>query len=253
VALLAAVAFTAACSAGGSLPGAETAGNASSTALAGNWEWKTTSQGGGKSSFAMGPIAQSGNALRATMRITSDCFPGFPVARLEGAVSGDGLTFTSETVDGTTLSATVVTNGRGSASGTFRISGACADHGSITMSRVPIVTGSYRGTAVADSSGASAGVSVALKQSASADAKGLYRLSGAITFTDSPCLASGELDPWGIMLGSTLAFGVTKGDASVTIGGRYVNPSSNSSWTGTYRIESGPCSGQTGTISLMRE
>src|SRR4051812_22002894 len=110
VPLLASVVLTVGCSTG-DFSQANTV--ASATNVAGNWQWTTTSQSGSAKSTIVGAFAQAGTDLTGRVHVNSDCFPGFPLLTLHGTTSDNAVNFTSQPIDGKTLTATITMNANG--------------------------------------------------------------------------------------------------------------------------------------------
>jgi hypothetical protein len=215
----------------------------------GNWAFSATST----AKLAVGPtfvvggnLTQSGANLTGTMYISqSGCivpqFVGFT-----GTVKGKDITLTSENFGGQVISVTA-SGTKDSLSGTYTVTGECADSGTVTASAVPSISATWSGTIppVALGSGdgiAATTVSVALSQAATASEDGTFALSGTLTYTNSGCAVTGTITN-GYLAGNFISFSGTTDDGAGSFSFDQVTLDSvtaPANMTGTYEDCNGP-------------
>jgi hypothetical protein len=174
-------------------------GGTSNLALTqGNWAFIASSTAPGKAvsspTFVVGGnLTQSGANLTGSMYVSqSGCivpqFVGFT-----GSVKGKNVTLTSASFGGQVI--TVTASGtKDSLTGTYTVTGECADSGSVTSGPVPSISGTWTGTIPPVTLGlAATTVSVALTEAATASEDGTFALSGTLTYTNSGCATTGTI------------------------------------------------------------
>ena len=167
----------------------------------GNWAFSATSTAAAKiagPTFVIGGnLTQSGTSLTGAMYVTqSGCiapqFVGFT-----GTVKGKNVNLTSEAFGGQVI--TVAASGtKDSLTGTYTVTGQCADSGTVSASAVPSIGGTWNGTisnvAASKGSGAAqATLSVALTQAATPSEDGTFALTGTLAYTNSVCAVTGTI------------------------------------------------------------
>jgi len=167
----------------------------------GNWAFSATStaaaQIAGPTFVVGGNLTQSGGNLTGAMYVTqSGCIvPQF--VNFTGTVKGKNVSLTSETFGGQVI--TVAASGtKDSLTGTYTVTGECADSGTVSANPVPSISGTWNGTIsnVAASKGfgvAQATVSVSLTQAATPSEDGTFALTGTLTYTNSVCAVTGTI------------------------------------------------------------
>ncbi len=191
--------LTAVC--GAALLVASGCGGGSSSSVNGNYALQgALSQGGG--AFLGGPLSGSGG-IKGTFHVldSSNCISSSSVVPVTGSTSGGKLTLNTAQVEAQTfqIKATISSDGSTISNGTYKVTGGCAagQSGSITGFRVDPFTGNYSGTlTAADLAGNPTGAQVAtmanLTQSSSADANGLYSVTGPVTL-NSACFTGFQI------------------------------------------------------------
>ena len=168
----------------------------------GNWAFSATSTTAAPTisspTFVVGGnLTQSGSSLTGTMYITqSGCIPQQFVG-FTGTVKGKNINLTSETFGGQVITV-AATGTKDSLTGTYTVTGECADSGTVSANAVPSISGTWNGTIsnVAASKGngaAQASVSVALTQAATPSEDGTFGLTGTLTYTNSVCALTGTI------------------------------------------------------------
>jgi hypothetical protein len=168
----------------------------------GNWAFSASSSTAaptisGPTFVIGGNLTQSGTSLTGAMYVTqSGCIPQQFVG-FTGSVKGKNITLTSETFGGEVITV-AATGTKDSLTGTYTVTGDCADSGTISANAVPSISGTWNGTIsnVSGSQGfgaAQATVSVALTQAATPSEDGTFALSGTLTYTNSVCAATGTI------------------------------------------------------------
>lgn len=226
----------------------------------GNWAFTATSTTAGKAIAAPtfvvgGNLIQSGTNLTGTMYISqSGCIaPQF--VSFTGTVKDKDVTLTSANFGGQviTVAATATTN---SMTGTYAVTGECADSGTVTASAVPSISGTWTGT-LSNPTGGSGGLgvaqatlSIALSQAAAASEDGTFALSGTLTYNNSPCSVSGTITS-AYLAGNYINVVASTNDidGTGTVYYQFVyldSVTAPHSMTGSYQVSSTtPCDGQT--------
>lgn len=244
------------CGSGGSTPSP----TPTVLALNGNYNFTSSSQVINNVSFIGGPLQSKSNGnVTATMHIDdpSSCFALTTIPTFTGTINSQGqLSVTSNNVQSKVISvtATVSPDGKTIANGTYSIAGtACAagDHGTVTGFLVQPFTGTFSGAFT--SSGGTASVSANITQSSTANANGLYQLTGSVAFSATPCFTSATISSSAVA-GVLMLLNLNANDGS-TIG--FVGVASDGSAkniSGTFSISGGTggCSGESGTGTLTR-
>jgi hypothetical protein len=230
------------------------------TAIAqGNWAFTATSTTAVKAiatpTFVLGGnLAQNGANLTGSMYINnSGCIPDQFVS-FTGTVKDKNVTLTSENFGGQviTVTAAATTN---SMTGTYAVTGECADSGTVTANAVPSISGTWTGTLSNPTEGsgglgvAQATLSLALSQAATASEDGTFALSGTLTYNNSPCSVSGSITN-GYLAGNLINIVASTNDidGTGTVYYQFVHLDSVTaphSMTGSYEVSSTTlCDGQ---------
>lgn len=236
-------------------------------AMNGNWEILANSQLANTAYDGGGSFSTNGTSVTGILHfVNSTCFKGVDHGTtfiedipITGTLSSNGdLTASSTAVEGQTLAFSGVWSNGTISSGTYSISGGCADgdHGTVTGFPVPSFTGNYNGTFVS-ASGVQVKVAISLTQTASPDSGGFYGLSGSATFTGSPCFSTGTIEvgafSWATGGFVQLAIDTPEPTADlVMFAGQITDPSGNTI-NGNYSVTGTVCSGDSGTGSATRK
>lgn len=170
------------------------------TALNGNYDFTATSGLTNNIAFIGGPLqTDSGGNVTGLMHIDdpTTCFALTTIATVTGGISPQGtLNVTTNNIQSKviTVNASVSSDGKFISGGSYNITGtACAagDHGTITGFQVQPVAGAYSGQIIGNLGTAT--INATLTQSPTADAKGLFSLTGGVTFVSSPCFTSATI------------------------------------------------------------
>ncbi len=230
----------------------------------GNWAFSATSTAAAKISgptFVLGgSLTQSGTSLTGTMYVTqSGCIPQQFVT-FTGTVKDKNVTLTSASFGGEVISVTA-SGTKDSLSGTYAVTGECADSGTVTASAVPSISATWNGTIsnpVSGSSGlgiAEATLSVALLQAATASEDGTFALSGTLTYTNSVCSVSGTIAN-GFLAGNFISFSASTDDGTGTVLYDRVlldSVTAPKNMTGTYDASSDACGEQQLALTLTKQ
>ena len=229
----------------------------------GNWAFSASSTAAqvlrsGPTFVVGGNLTQSGTNLTGTMYVSqSGCiapqFVGFT-----GTVKDKNVTLTSENFGGQVISVTA-SGTKDSLTGTYTVTGECADSGTVTASAVPSISGTWNGTIsnVTRAKGygaAEATLSVALSQAATASEDGTFALTGTLTYTNSGCAVSGTISN-GYLAGNFISFSGSTDDGVGTV--FYDNVTLDSitapkNMTGTYEFSSEVCD-QSQSLTLTKQ
>jgi hypothetical protein len=234
----------------------------------GNWAFSASSTTlatiSGPTFVVGGNLTQSGNNLTGTMYVTqSGCIPQ-QFVNFTGTVKGKNVTLTSASFGGKVISVTA-SGTKDSLSGTYTVTGDCADSGTVTATAVPSITGTWNGTITNVAPGfngnglAQATLSVALSQATAASEDGTFALSGTLTYTNSVCSVSGTISN-GSLAGNFIVFinGSTldqdTGEGTIS----YSNVTLDSvaapkNMTGDYEVTGGLCQGQLQSLTLTKQ
>lgn len=184
---------------------------------------------------------------------------------LSGSFSGDTLTLTSGTLDSQVV--TVKATGTGaSLTGTYSVAGGCADgdHGTIVASYLPPVTGTW--TSTFKDYGNTVSMSATLTQASTADANGVFPLSGTVSFSGLTCPTGGTVyslpqSDWATsgVVGTDILLTVenaSSGNAELIYSGSVTNASAAQASTiaGAYTVSDASCQQLTGTsVQLTKQ
>ncbi len=222
----------------------------------GNWAFSASSNAPPKipdPTFVVGGnLTQSGSELTGTMYVSqSGCIAPQTVI-FTGAVKDKTVTLTSQNFGGQVISVTA-SGTKDSLSGTYTVTGQCADAGTVTASAVPSISGTWSGTVLVNTSPAT--MSVVLTQASTASADGTFALTGSVTYIGSDCSATASLLPSAIT-GGRVAINTDSGNGG---GISYIasldSITSPKSTTGDYDSSSDPCASSDGiqTVTLTKQ
>jgi hypothetical protein len=218
----------------------------------GNWAFSATSTAKFESapSFVIGGnLTQSGDNLTGTMFIDhTSCITPQTVI-FTGTVKDKNVTLTSQSFSGQVITVTA-SGSQDSLSGTYTITGDCADSGTLTANAVPSISGTWSGTVVVNTSRTT--MTVVLTQASTASADGTFALTGSVSYVGSVCSSSGtitlsSLAGTGVNLNADLgsgAFNYTAGLDSAT---------APHSLTGTYSVTDDCASDTDQPVTLTKQ
>ncbi len=219
----------------------------------GNWAFSASSTAAGKASattFALGGnLTQSGANLTGTMYITQSLCIVPQFIAFTGTVKGKNVTLTSESFGGQVISVTA-SGSKDSLSGTYTVTGACADSGTVTASAVPSISGTWNGTVQV--SGAPVTMSIALTQAATASQDGTFALTGTVTYTGSVCSSSATISPSSLQ-GTGLNLNADLGTGSFNYTASLDSAAVPKNITGTYSVSDQCASDPDQTVTLTKQ
>ncbi len=233
------------------------------TITSGNWDMLgSTSNPNGASLVVGGNISQSGSTISGTVRINgvlnnAICFDTAVPVQITGTVNGQSVTFSGTTAASQTITANV-TGTATTLSGTYNISGTGCDSGvsgAISGNLVPSISGTWSGTLTSNAPPRpSFTLSAPIVESTTADATGLFALTGNATFAGSPCFTTGVLIPLSAIVGGTADITIQNNDgSSIKLLGNMQSSATPTHWTGIYNITGGTCNGDNGTATLDKQ
>jgi hypothetical protein len=171
----------------------------------GNWAVAATStapvkvSGAASITFVLGGnLAQSGTNLTGTMYVSQSVCMAPQTVAVTGTVKGTDVTLTSASLDGNVIAVTA-SGTKDAWTGTYTVTGDCADSGTVTAGPVPSISGTWAGTLANPPSGkvglgvAQPTVSIALTQAPAASEDGTFALAGDITYSNFSCSATGTI------------------------------------------------------------
>jgi len=232
-----------------SLIGCGAAASSNLAVTQGNWAFTATSSAKivnkQVASFVLGGnLSQSGDKLSGTLTVDqSGCIAPQTIA-FTGTVKGSDITLTSAAFDGNVISVTGTAN-KDSLTGSYTVTGGCADDGTISANVVPSISGTWTGTVFVSDSPAT--ISVALTQSSSASENGSFVLSGTATYTGSVCEASATITEGSSISGSQLTLNLNTG---VTYVATLNSTTAPASAQGDYDSTSSECASSDGIQSV---
>ncbi len=218
--------------------------------ITGNWSLAASSQVTSQTFLMGGYLTNTDGTVSGTLHIlNSPCYsltedvPFTGTITTAGAFSATSTQIASQTI---TVSGTI--SGSTLSSGTYSITGGCAngDKGTVTGYIVPPFTNTYTGTFVSGLT--SVGVSVTTSQSGPTS-DGIYQVTGSATFTGSPCFSSGTITASEIAGGYMEVTISTPNGGTLEFAGEITN-SSGKTITVTYEVTAGTCAGNSGSGSL---
>ncbi len=222
----------------------------------GNWDFGVSSVTG--TNFIIGGnVTQSGSAITGTVRvINSTCIPTTTPVPVSGSVSGQSATVTSANITNQVITATL----SGSATtlnGNYNVTGTgCAggDHGTLAGVLVPSISGTWSGTFISNAAGnPQVGVTAPITEG-SADATGIFALTGTVAFSGSPCFSTGTLANGSASAGRLSDVIIKNNDGSTTeFIGSLTTPATPKQMVGTYTVTGGVCNGDTGNGTLTKQ
>jgi hypothetical protein len=224
----------------------------------GNWYLQTYSQvsatGMSKMPQIGGSLNQTDSSITGILHVSnSDCFDWLADIPVTGTVNGNTATITSASTNGQviTITGTVSSN---LISGSYSIAGGCAtgDQGTVSGVAVPSTAGNWSGDL--SNSGIGQAVAAAISQGA-ANSDGFYPLGGTLTFSGTPCFASGNLaadQSW--ILGNQVQAIVNLSDGSqMALNGFLTDAAAAAKQiTVNFSVNGGSCSGQSGSLTFSR-
>lgn len=233
-------------------------------AMNGNWEILANSQVANTTYEGGGSFSTNGTAVTGVLHfVNSSCYLAsqkgsttFVDIPITGTLSSKGnLTASSSAVNGQTLEFSGTWSNGAISSGTYSITGGCADgdHGTVTGFPVPSLTGTYSGTFVS-TTGVQVKATVSLTQS-STDNDGFYALTGSASFSGSPCFSSGtvEAGPYSFVVGGYIQLPIDTTTSDLVLFQGSVTDSTGKTISGNYSVTGAVCSGDSGTGSATRK
>lgn len=218
-------------------------GPATGAFASGNWSLSLVDQAPGDSvsltTMGGGALTATSGNVTGTLHLVSNCFLSTSPAQetpfadvpVTGAIKQEQITLTSAAVNGQSLSfsGTLSTDGTELLSGSFSVSGGCADkhHGAVTGQILPSISNTWVGVSTPFPSGAGLPVTpsfaspvqmtLTLAQGATPDVHGVYSVAGSkVHVSGSACFSQGTIQD-GFLTGVTGPFflaNVTMDDGS---------------------------------------
>jgi hypothetical protein len=240
---------------GGNGPG----GQARVTLTGGNWAFRSTAiSETSQLVFFSASLTQTGTSLTGLAYIgLIDCYDLLTALPISGTVSGNSVTLKAGTTDVVTIAGTIA--GSKLVTGTYSVTGPCAggDHGPITGTYVPPLTGTWKATQVVN--GTSVTMTFHLTQQETASALGYFPLTGTVEYAGSPCVLSGTTDSnISFVLGDLVAVMVNTsesggGSGQVLYGGALDDPATASSFRGFESVVAGTCTSSGQLITFTKQ
>ena len=225
--------------------------------IAGNWQVSMSSTASGISPMTLaGSITQLGSSVNGTVHIDgSNCFDGLTSVELTGTLTGSNVSLTSTSVDGQVLALTgrVTT---GSLSGSYNISGGCAngDLGTIAGFKLPAFSGRWRSGFQLNFDENSYGQAMVSQDSAGPE--GSFGISGSVDdssnfscFTGT--ITSGTFPFPSFILGTSVNLEIKTDDGTLVFLGTMSQDGSEI--IGTHHIVGGKCDGFSGQGCFGRD
>jgi len=244
---------------GSSSTGGGSNGTSNSSVTSGNWSLVASSSVVANTSYIGGSLTQSGSSLSATMHIDhSSCYELTTDVPLSGTITGSSFTLTSSIVNSQVITVTGTITNSSTLQGTYSIAGGCAagDRGTVSGVLVPSVNGTWKATD--SSTGTTVTITGTITQSATGTADGIFLLTGSFTYSGSPCSTGGTLLSDSFIAGDVVGVDAQTNDTGGVKGETVLvailnNPTSPTSFSGSYQILSGACSGETGTLNFVKQ
>jgi len=218
----------------------------------GNWAFSASSTAAKVSdpTFVLGGnLTQSGSNLTGKMYISqSGCIPQQYVT-FTGTVKDKNVTLTSASFGGQVISVTA-SGTKDSLTGTYTVTGECADSGSVDANAVPSISGTWSGTVLVNT--APVTVSMALTQAATASEDGTFALTGTVTYTGSVCSSSATITPSRLQ-GTGLNLNADLGTGSFNYTASLDSATSPKNITGDYSVSDECASDPDQTVTLTKQ
>lgn len=234
----------------------------------GNWYITASSAVVPANSLTMdASLGQDSSGIAVDLHIdNSTCFDfANDLVTLTGVFTGTGgsLVLTSAPVRSQVI--TVTADGSGSSfTGSYSITGGCAggDHGAITATFVPPVSGTWIASFASGSTTTT--ITATLLQASVADINGRFPLTGTLAFSGSPCSTGGTviypsaLGDVSSVSGNSVSVVATTNDigggsGSLAFTGTLPNPSTATYATGGYVVLSGLCGGESFNVQFNKQ
>jgi hypothetical protein len=181
--------------------------------------------------------------------LNSSCYSFSTDVPVSGNISTAGaITLISSAISGQTIEVSGSITSGILTSGSYTITGGCADgdNGTVTGFSTPSYSHTYTGGFV-NAAPPETAVKIVAEQYGP-DSDGLYHVSGTATFIDSPCFAGGTISN-SAMAGSYLAVQITTTNGNIVFAG-YLSDSTGREIIGAYQVISGRCMGSSGFGSI---
>jgi len=225
-----------------------------------NWQFNTMSAVPGMSPLTVaGSISVSGSSVSGAVHVVgSNCFDRLTTMGLTGTLTGGNISLTSASVAGqvATFTGTFSNYGTflpGQFTGTYAISGGCADgdQGTAIGLKILYIGNTLNGTFTRSGGGTFSVVGDMAQDSANSRA-GSFAITGTVNFNTScfgsGTMASGTFPSGSFILGNSVAFEIATSNGKVVFLGT-LNPDT-SVIDGHYTISGGTCD-QTGTAVFV--
>lgn len=188
-------------------------------------------------------VSTEGNVTGVLHVLTSNCYAwntDVPFSGTESTTGAVSLTTSPVANQVMTIKGTMTSS---SLSGTYTVVGGCAggDSGTLSGQTVPAYNVTMNGTFLSKS-GLSVPVSIVTTQTGP-DIHGMFPVTGTVTFTNSPCFATGTITN-SIVTGDVIAVTITANDGSYVA---FSGWNTSGTITGLYSVSGGKCSFDSGT------
>ncbi len=226
----------------------------------GNWSFDTsTNPTFGHLDSMGGSFVLTGSSLSGTMFVDlTTCSTAPAVIDLSGTMSGNSFTLKASPLDNQVITIQGTIQGPNSLSGTYSISGGCAngEQGSIAGVYVPPLTGTWKTTESVN--GTPVTITLKLTQAPNATSTGYFPLSGTATYSGSPCATTGTVDQnvsfvLGKLVGVFVSTNESGGTGTVLYGGALDAPATATSFQGFEEVMTGSCSSSGALLMFSKQ
>lgn len=245
------------------------------TSISGNWGVTATSAMYSQTITIGGALVSNGSSVTGTIHFLSIEFTGTSIRNcidssdlpVSGTIdANNNVSLTSSAFNGQVLTATMVAAANGKTmQGTYKITGGCIgnEQGTFQAATYADANGSWSGSVTSASPNSTAvPVTATISQSLTANAHGVYPVTGSVTFTGSPCFTTAQITAGTSALGSFLAGGylslylsaadsVTGAPVTIIVSGQAKDATSKSMDV-DYDVKGGSCDRDWGTGTITR-